>query len=106
MYEEIVVRGGVSPDYFFNEMDYYECLVYIKGLRKRERTELERVRLMMWAALVPHSKNGLELEDVLKLGVEDNEGEKEDIENERAEMAALRQRAKMMEERLNEQHIC
>lgn len=94
----------MSPDYFFNEMDYYECLVYIKGLRKRERTELERVRLMMWAALVPHSKNGLELEDVLKL--EDNGGEKEDIENERAEMAALRQRAKMMEERLNEQHIC
>lgn len=55
---------------------------------------MERVRLLMWAALVPHSKGGLELEDVLTLPEE----EKSDKEEEKKMMEELRKRAKTMEE--------
>lgn len=56
---------------------------------------MERVRLLMWAALVPHSKGGLELEDVLTLPEEEIQADKEE---EKKMMEELRKRAKTMEE--------
>lgn len=102
LYKELVVRGGLSPDYFFN-MDFFEAQIYLEGLRDREKSELERVRLIMWASLVPHSKKSLELEDVLR--IEGNKQDQEESENNKKEMDALRERAKKMEELLNEQHL-
>jgi hypothetical protein len=90
----------VSPDYFFENMDWHECMVFLKGLRKKERVEIERVRLLMWATLVPHSKGGLELEDVLTLPEEEKSDEEiqADKEEEKKMMEELRKRAKTMEE--------
>lgn len=61
---------------------------------------MERVRLLMWAALVPHSKGGLELEDVLTLPEEEKSDEEiqADKEEEKKMMEELRKRAKTMEE--------
>lgn len=61
---------------------------------------MERVRLLMWAALVPHSKSGLELEDVLTLPEEEKSDEEiqTDKEEEKKMMEELRKRAKTMEE--------
>ncbi len=90
----------MSPDYFFENMDWHECMVFLKGLRKKERVEIERVRLLMWATLVPHSKGGLELEDVLTLPEEEKSDEEiqADKEEEKKMMEELRKRAKTMEE--------
>lgn len=93
----------MSPDYFFN-MDFFEATVYLEGLREKEKSELEKVRLIMWASLVPHSKQSLDLDDILKLDGTAIEN-KEDKEQHKKEMEALRARAKKMEELLNEQHI-
>ena len=103
LYKELVVRGGLSPDYFFN-MDFFEAQIYLEGLRDREKSELERVRLIMWASLVPHSKKSLELEDVLRIEGTATET-KEDKEQQKKEMEALRKRAKKMEEMMNGKHI-
>ena len=80
-------------------MDIYECVVYINGMRRKERAELERTRLIMWASLTPYSKNGLGLDDVLKLEQEDTET---DNVNATEELRGLRERAKRMEEMMNE----
>lgn len=101
MYEEIVARGGVSPDYFFNEMELYECVAYLNGMRRKERAALERTRLIMWASLTPYSKNALELDDVLKLDDPQPIVEEEN-HNAMEEMKPLRKRAKLMEEMMNE----
>lgn len=93
MYEEIVGRGGVSPAYFFEEMDFQECIVFMKGMKRKERAELENTRLIMWAVLQSQSRRSLELEDVMKLDDEEN------VEREvnQKELEELRKRAKKME---------
>ena len=93
----------MSPDYFFS-MDFFEVTTYMEGLREKEKSELERVRLIMWASLVPHSKKSLELEDVLRIEGTATET-KEDKEQQKKEMEALRKRAKKMEEMMNVKHI-
>lgn len=92
MYEEIVGRGGVSPAYFFEEMDFQECIVFMKGMKRKERAELENTRLIMWAVLQSQSRRSLELEDVMKLDDEEN------VEREvnQKELEELRKRAKKM----------
>lgn len=67
LYEEIVGRGGIAPDYFFDRMDFAECVAFLNGMRRKERAELERTRLVMWACLSPWSKQRLSPEDILKL---------------------------------------
>lgn len=89
----------MSPDYFFS-MDFFEATTYLEGLREKEKSELEKVRLMMWASLVPHSKKALDLEDVLKIDGITTEAH-EDKEQQKKEMDALRARAKKMEEIMN-----
>lgn len=92
MYEEIVGRGGVSPAYFFEEMDFQECIVFMKGMKRKERAELENTRLIMWAVLQSQSRRSLELSDVMKLDDEEN------VEREvnQKELEELRKRAKKM----------
>lgn len=82
-------------------MDIYECVVYLNGMRRKERAELERTRLIMWAALTPYSKNELELDDVLKLEHLQEDTETNHI-NAAEELRGLRERAKRMEEIMNE----
>ena len=47
LYEEIVGRGGVSPAYFFDSMTFVECAAFLRGMRRKERAELENTRLVM-----------------------------------------------------------
>lgn len=82
-------------------MDIYECVVYLNGMRRKERAELERTRLIMWAALTPYSKKELELDDVLKLEHLQEDTETNHI-NDAEELRGLRERAKRMEEIMNE----
>lgn len=96
LYEEIVGRGGVSPAYFFEEMDFKECIVFMKGMRRKERSELENTRLIMWAVLQSQSRRTLELEDVMKL--EDEEDDETGVNQQ--ELEELRKRAKQMEKKL------
>lgn len=93
LYEEIVGRGGVSPAYFFDCMTFSECAIFLRGMRRKERAEMERVRLLMWSVFQSQSRRRLDVEDVLRL---DNERETSD-EAERIneeEMKELRERAK------------
>lgn len=59
-------RGGVSPSHFFYEMTWAEAAAFMRGRELKEREEWERVRQMMWAAIMPHSRKKLNVEDVLK----------------------------------------
>ena len=59
-------RGGVPPTHFFYEMTFDEAAAYMRGLHLRERDEWERTRMMMWAAIMPHSKKKLEYQDIMK----------------------------------------
>ena len=94
LYEEIVGRGGVSPEYFLDRMDIPECVAYITGLRRKERSELEKIRMVMWASLRPYCKE-LELDDVMKL--DDDTSAAENRENYESELEEVRKRAKMFE---------
>lgn len=94
LYEEIVGRGGVSPGYFLDCMDMPECAVFLSGLRRRERHELEKVRMVMWSSLRPYCKE-LELDDVMKL--DGDMAAAENRENYESELEEVRKRAKMFE---------
>ncbi|WP_455758804.1 hypothetical protein [Phocaeicola coprocola] len=96
LYEEIVGRGGVSPAYFFDSMTFVECAAFLRGMRRKERAELENTRLVMWAIFQSQSRKSLELDDVMKL--EDENEPKKDISQE--ELKELRKRAKQMENKL------
>jgi hypothetical protein len=96
LYEEIVGRGGVSPAYFFDSMTFVECAAFLRGMRRKERAELENTRLVMWAVFQSQSRKSLELDDVMKL--EDENEPKKDISQE--ELKELRKRAKQMENKL------
>lgn len=95
LYEEIVGRGGVSPAYFFDNMDFAECAVFLKGLKLRERAELEKTRLIMWAAIQPHCKRRYGLDDILNLS-DDSTDETSSTVSQR-ELEEIRERAKMFE---------
>ena len=74
-------------------MDFAEAEAYIEGLRKRDKYELERTRLLMWAMLQPNSKERLELDDIIRLDDEDNG--KHAVNKD--ELEELRKRAKKFE---------
>ena len=94
LYEEIVGRGGVFPEYFLDRMDIPECAVFLSGLRRRERYELEKVRMVMWSSLRPYCKE-LELDDVMKL--DGDTAAAENRENYESEFEEVIKRAKMFE---------
>lgn len=93
LYEEIVGRGGVSPAYFFDCMTFSECAVFLRGMRRKERAEMERVRLLMWSVFQSQSRRRLDVEDVLRLDDEHEASDKAEKINEE-EMKGLRKRAK------------
>lgn len=68
-------RGGVSPSHFFYEMTFAEAAAFIRGRNHQEQEEWERTRRIMWAAIMPHSKNpkNLDVRDVLKFTWEESE---------------------------------
>lgn len=37
LYEEVVGRGGISPDYFFDSMTFSECAAFIRGMNRKEQ---------------------------------------------------------------------
>lgn len=96
LYEEIVGRGGVSPAYFFDSMTFIECAAFLRGMRRKERAEIENTRLIMWAIFQSQSRKNLELDDVIKLEDED----KSEKGVNREELEELRKRAKQMEKKL------
>lgn len=93
LYEEIVGRGGVSPAYFFDCMTFSECAIFLKGMRRKERAEMERVRLLMWSVFQSQSRRKLDVEDVLRLDDERETSDEAERINEE-EMKELRERAK------------
>lgn len=48
-------------------MTFVECAVFLRGMRRKERAELENTRLVMWAVFQSQSRKSLELDDVMKL---------------------------------------
>lgn len=97
LYEEIVGRGGVSPAYFFDSMTFTECAAFLRGMRRKERAEIENTRLIMWAVFQSQSRRSIELDDVMRLEDEDKTDDKE-VKQE--ELKSLRNRAKQMEKKL------
>lgn len=93
LYEEIVGRGGVSPAYFFDCMTFSECAIFLRGMRRKERAEMERVRLVMWSVFQSQSRRKLDVEDVLRLDDERETSDEAERINEE-EMKELRERAK------------
>lgn len=93
LYEEIVGRGGVSPAYFFDCMTFSECAIFLRGMRRKERVEMERVRLLMWSVFQSQSRRRLDVEDVLRLDDERETSDEAERINEE-EMKGLRERAK------------
>lgn len=77
-------RGGVSPAYFFYKMTFQEAAAYIRGIDRKERTEWDRTRRMMWATLLPHSKKQLEPEDIIRFewekGTDTNQPDEKELE--------------------------
>lgn len=55
----------MSPTHFFYEMTFGEAAAYMRGMQQRERDEWERMRCVMWAAIMPHSKKKLDYQDIV-----------------------------------------
>lgn len=57
-------------------MTFSECAVFLRGMRRKERAEMERVRLLMWSVFQSQSRRRLDVEDVLRLDDEHDASDK------------------------------
>ena len=95
LYEEIVGRGGVSPDHFFYAMTFAEAAAYMRGMEAREHAAWERTRWEVWASLKPYSKH-LDLKDVMRFPWEERAVTADEAVDER-EIERIRNIARRME---------
>ena len=66
IYGFVVYNCGISPNYFLDEMSSDEVGYLSKTYIAAHREKWEMLRMQNHAILAPHSKNKLELRDVMK----------------------------------------
>lgn len=95
MYEEVVGRGGVSPEYFFDSMTLNECAAFVRGMNRKEQEAWERTRMLMYAVVQVNSTKSLTPSKLLPFPWDKEECLGEEIDMN--EIDNLRQRAKIFE---------
>lgn len=91
LYEEVVGRGGISPDYFFDSMTFSECAAFIRGMNRKEQEAWERTRMMMYTIAQVNSTESLTPELLFPFPWDE---EREPIKIDENELKELRERAK------------
>ena len=66
----LVVRHKVMTMTEFYNADFFDINLVCSHLEEVERDALERMRMIAWATLAPHSKKGFQLSDVAKFSWE------------------------------------
>lgn len=94
LYEEVVGRGGISPDYFFDSMTFNECATFIRGMNRKEQEAWERTRMMMYTIAQVNSTESLTPELLFPFPWDEK---REPIKIDENELKELRERAKNME---------
>jgi hypothetical protein len=99
VYSLVCGEGGLSPDYFLNHMGLREANDYITGLNRRYRQQWEQTRLL--CRLIHKVETGKELELDFPWDEEDEDTAAESRQEHERRLEELRQRAKVMEGRMN-----
>ena len=94
MYQLIVGEGGCPPDYFLFQMSPAEAQDYVEGVNRRHRQGWEQTRSLMSLVYQVLTGECLDMEFPW-----DEDNPRDEIDEE--ELRELRQRAKEMERRMN-----
>lgn len=103
MYSRVVGEGGVSPDYFFNNMTFGEVLFFLKGFEIRKHDAWEQTRLLGYITAQVNSAKVLSPTDILSFSWDNEVKTKKDIGVSDNEIKRLREKAKRVERQLNKQ---
>lgn len=86
IYSLVVVESGIDPDYFLDEMKWYEVEACIKGLENKNKASWEQCRFISYMIAQVNSTKKLKLNDILSFTWDKEEDNKntmitnEDIE--------------------------
>ena len=86
IYSLVVVESGIDPDYFLDEMKWYEVEACIKGLENKNKASWEQCRFISYIIAQVNSTKKLKLTDILSFTWDKEEDNKntmitnEDIE--------------------------
>ena len=86
IYSLVVVESGIDPDYFLDEMKWYEVEACIKGLENKNKASWEQCRFISYIIAQVNSTKKLKLTDILSFNWDKEEDNKntmitnEDIE--------------------------
>ena len=73
----IVVECGISPDYFLDEMQWYEIDACLKGLYNKNKTSWEQTRMISYIIAQVNSTKHLKPTDILSFNWDKTEESKE-----------------------------
>ena len=86
IYSLVVVESGIDPDYFLDEMKWYEVEACIKGLENKNKASWEQCRFISYMIAQVNNTKKLKLTDILSFNWDKEEDNKntmitnEDIE--------------------------
>lgn len=65
IYSLVVVESGIDPDYFLDEMKWYEVEACIKGLENKNKASWEQCRFISYMIAQVNNTKKLKLTDIL-----------------------------------------
>lgn len=89
MYKVCVGEGGMPPEYFMHTCTFWEAVIFVDGVRCRQRQGWEQARYVAYYAAAPHCKN-FKFESMGQFPWEKEKEEPVDEETVRRELAELR----------------
>ena len=66
----LILKCGISPGYVLDDMPLYLVDLLLSHTYIIDQAAAERMRLMCWASVAPHSKKQLKPEDILTISWE------------------------------------
>jgi len=96
----LILKCGISPGYVLDDMPLYIAQLLLDNLYMVDQGAMERMRMMCWASVAPHSKKQLKPTDMFKFSWEEREKAESAASISKERMAALQQQAQEIRKKL------
>ena len=96
----LILKCGISPGYVLDDMPLYVAQLLLDNLYMVDQAAAERMRMICWASVAPHSKKNLRPEDMFKFSWEKVKADRDTTPMTQERMDALQQQAQMMRQKL------
>lgn len=99
-YKIVVNECNISPEYFFDKMDFNELNLTVEGHLQQEDKELDKLRTLGYWFLQPYSKN-LKPSDLIKIPSIDNQNNQV---NNKVDKSKMLEKAEQIKKQINKKN--